>query len=159
MKKITLIALLAFSGAAFAQGSANATANSAAEIVEPITIQNVRNLNFGRIIGGSAGGGIVSVSATETATRNINTELSAPGGTISSAKFTITASDNTYSIAIDATDLTAEGLTTMPFSPTPSITESTSGDQTLFVGGDLTVGATQESGTYAGEVKVTVSYE
>ena len=158
MKKITLIAMMAFTGATFAQGTANATATSAAEIVEPITIVKARDLNFGRIIGGSAGGGTVTIAATDAGDRTIDTDLSAPGGTITSAKFTITASDNAYGIVLESSDLTASGLTTMSFTPTPSITETTSGDKTLYVGGDLTVGTTQEAGTYQGDIKVTVNY-
>lgn len=160
MKKITLLACILFTGISFAQGKADATATTAAEIVEPIKIEKDRDLNFGRIIGGTAGGGTVTIDATDTGDRTIDSDLNAPGGTINSAKFTITASDNAYGIDLDATDLTATGLTTMPFNPAPSITDATTtGDQTLYVGGALTVGVDQEAGTYGGTVKVTVTYE
>ncbi|WP_282018796.1 DUF4402 domain-containing protein [Salegentibacter mishustinae] len=159
MKKITFILLALISGTAFAQNTAEQTAETFAEIVEPLKIEQSRNLNFGRIIGGSAGGGTVSIASDDTGARTIDDDLKAPGGTISSAKFTITASGYSYTISMEDDDLTSDGLTTMTFVPKNNLGEDSSGDQTLYVGGDLTVGTNQESGNYTGTVKVTVSYE
>jgi hypothetical protein len=161
MKKITLLIMFAISAISFAQNNANATAATAAEIVEPITITQKEDLYFGRIIGGSAGGGTVSIEASAAGTRSIPTLLDAPGGTIQAAKFEITASGYSYSIALEDTELTATGKTDMPFTPIHSLgtVNTASDDLTLYVGGNLTVNATQQAGVYSGTVKVTVQYQ
>ncbi|GHA31114.1 hypothetical protein GCM10007103_10820 [Salinimicrobium marinum] len=59
-----------------------------------------------------------------------------------------------------ATDLASDAGTAMALVPKSSFTDNkSSGDQTLYVGGTLTVGATQNAGLYEGTVEVTVSYE
>jgi spore coat protein U-like protein len=161
MKKITLLFMFVLSAISFAQNNANATALTAAEIVEPLTISKSQDLNFGRIIGGSAGGGTVSIAASEAATRTIPDALNAPSGTITAAKFDITASKYSYTIGLEDTELNGTDLTEMLFTPKHSLglVNSSTGNLTLYVGGDLTVGATQEAGVYSGTVKVTVQYE
>ena len=158
MKKITFALFALIAGTSFAQNSANAEASTFAEIVEPLKIVKNNDLDFGRIIGGTAGGGTVTISAEDGATRTIGAALDAPGGNIQAAEFSITSSDYTYGITMTNTDLTATGLTNMEFSPVSSLGSSSTGDKTLYVGGALTVGSDQEAGEYEGTVTVTVSY-
>ncbi|HSM62882.1 MAG TPA: DUF4402 domain-containing protein, partial [Gillisia sp.] len=91
MKKITFILFALIAGTTFAQNTANDAAITTAEIVSPLSITKNRALNFGRIIGGTAGGGTVTIAATDAGARTIPDALDAPLGTVSSAKFTITA--------------------------------------------------------------------
>ena len=159
MKKITFILIALISGSAFAQSSANAAANTAAEIVEPLTITKSKDLNFGRIVG-STSGGVVTIANTSVGARTAtSTTLLAPGGTSSSAQFDVTASGYTYTITMTDTDLThTDGTTVMGLAPDNSIGGSSSGDQTIYVGGDLSVGTNQKPGTYTGTVTLTVQY-
>lgn len=162
MKKITFILIALISGTTFAQ-SAKAKATTFAEIVEPLTITKTGNLDFGRIIG-TAAGGTVTVNSDNTNTRSVSdAALTAPGGTVSSASFDITASDYNYSTTFVATvlkDQNSGGGADMVFTPKGSLTDDKgSGDITLYVGGDLAVGADQKAGNYAGSVEVTVTYE
>ncbi|MCF4101537.1 DUF4402 domain-containing protein [Gillisia sp. M10.2A] len=159
MKKITFALFALIAGTSFAQNSANAEAATFAEIVEPLTIEKDQDLNFGRIIGGSAGGGTVSISAEDAATRTIDDALNAPGGTIQAAKFTITGSDYNYGIKIEGSDLESGESTAMKYTPDSNLSSSEKGDQTLYVGGDLVVGTNQDAGNYEGTVTVTVTYE
>ncbi len=164
MKKITFILLALISGTAFAQqNKAKGTAEVIATIAQPLTITSEGNLDFATIASPEEAADVVLSPAN---VRTIPTGLSVPANTttsvptITSAKFSITASDYTYSLDITDTDLSATGLTTMELTPKPSISETTTtGDQTLYIGGDLVVGTTQEAGTYGGTVKVTVTYE
>ena len=157
MKKITFILLALISGTAFAQSNeAFDEASALAEIVEPLTIKNTRDLSFGRVVGAA---GVVTIDATSAGLRSENS-IAAPGGVTSSAEFAITSSDYFYSVTVDPTDLQHNVNTNekMALTAVPSFTGN-SGDQTLFVGGTLTVNANQEAGLYTGSVKVTVAYE
>jgi len=93
MKKsfILAIALLAFAGSAFAQGSASTTGTASAWTIRPVAITNCGDLAFGNIIG-SANGGTVSISNTGVVTYNTAGDLK-PGtqtGTTSAACFCAT---------------------------------------------------------------------
>ncbi len=157
MKKITFIVFALIAGTAFAQ-DADATAITSAEIVEALSITKDRDLNFGQIIAGN-GAETVTIAATSAGLRSISTAANAPGVTPTSAQFTITASDYNYSISMTDTNLSGTDLTTMVLTPLSSLGTSSSGDKTLYVGGDLAVNASQEVGSYSGEIVVTVSYE
>lgn len=159
MKKITFILFALITGSVFAQNTANVNASSFAEIVEPLTITKTRNLNFGKIIG-SAAGGTITIASTSAGTRTAtNTALEAPGGTVTSAQFDVTASDYSYNIAMSDTDLThTDGTTKMTLTPSNNLGGSSSGDKTIYVGGDLVVGTSQKAGDYSGTVTVTVTY-
>ena len=165
MKKISFFLLTLLTGTAFAQSSASADAAVNAEIVSPISITNVSALNFGRIIGTTAGGD-VTIAATSAGTRTSTaTDLLAPSGTVNAAKFQVTASDSyTYKITIPDIDLTgATTSETMGVTFTNSLGSTgltgTGSAEDLYLGGTLTVGANQSEDTYSGTVTVTVAYE
>ncbi|PRX49846.1 DUF4402 domain-containing protein [Salegentibacter salegens] len=162
MKKITFILLVSLiSGTAFAQSSAEGTATVNAEIVSPIEINDGTDLDFGRIIGSSAGGSVtVSTDGDRTATTN---DLLAPSTTVQAASFTVKAAEAyKYSITIPGIGLTGAG-DDMPVTFESSLGNEnvvgTGADQTLTVGGALTVNALQAEGEYSGTVTVTVAYE
>ncbi len=160
MKKITFILFALIAGTTFAQ-SADGTATVNAEIVSPITISNSSSiLDFGNIATPDADTDIVvSTAGTRTAVAGITI----PGGTVSAATFTVkAASGYGYSISIPGIDLIRTGEADMPVSFTSSLGETNTGtgaDQTLNVGGTLTVGASQGAGAYTGTATVTVAYE
>ncbi|TDN85912.1 uncharacterized protein DUF4402 [Salegentibacter sp. 24] len=168
MKKITFILLLSLiSASGFAQSAneAKGTADVFAEIVTPISIDNGTAMNFGSIV--AAEGGKVRVNTEGTRTfSNTNMEvISAEAVTAASFKV-IAATDYSYNIAIPSTVLTGTTGTDMPVSFTQDLEGQTDGtatgtgiEQTLKVGGLLTVASGQSAGSYEGEVTVTVAYE
>jgi len=159
MKRIALLAMLFVSAFGYSQESSNATAITNAVIVSPLKVVKTNDLNFGKIIG-SAAGGNVSIAADAAGTRTIDADMNAPTTNNQAASFDITGGDETYTITLDASDLTADGQTNMALTPVTNLSGTTSsGTQTIYVGGTLAVNPDQGVATYAGNVKVTVSYE
>ena len=162
MKKITFILLALISGTVFAQSDeATGTANAAAEIISPIKISDGTDLDFGRIIGNSAGGTITITTAGARTTDN--DDLLAPSTTLQAASFEVTAANTyNYSVTIPGINLTGAG-DAMPVSFESSLGNSgvvgTGAVQTLNVGGELTVNGGQAEGNYTGTISVTVAYE
>ncbi|HTF30828.1 MAG TPA: DUF4402 domain-containing protein [Flavitalea sp.] len=160
--------------------SANATANASAQIVSAISIGSTRNLHFGSISPG-ASGGTVQVAATLLSARTLfGANLTATAGAVTSAIFTVTGDGAaTYAITrvpVAATSLVlTSGLNTMNAllvvstaagagveTPTGTISGATGtdGTQIIYVGGTLTVGASQAAGLYTnpGGISLTVNY-
>jgi len=162
MKKITFILFALITGTTFAQpnnGTDNAKATATADVVSVIKIVKDVDLNFGKIITGTAGDVVIATTGTRTGTADIVTST-----TTTAAKFSITAEqDYTYSMGIAGTDLTGPSGSNdigVTYNPTLSASGNTGGTDTeLLIGGTLTVVATQAVGAYAGEVVVTVAYE
>jgi hypothetical protein len=148
-----------------------AASNSSATVIVPIEISKSADLVFGKFAPG--GGGVVTV-ATDGARTTTGPILSISGSTPTAAKFDV-AGDNssTYGITWSGaavltdsvstetmalskiSDLTAAGATTGEVS---SGTLNGSGAQSIYLGGELTVGVAQPDGTYIGDVTATVEY-
>ena len=159
----------------------NATADAEAKIVSAITIQNSRMLNFGSISPGASGGS-VEVAATLASARTLTgANLTATNGATTSATFTVTGDGGaTYAITrlplanadLVLTNATSDQMTARLTvstanaggveSATGTISGSTGTDGTevIYVGGVLTVGASQPAGTYTnnGGISLTVNY-
>lgn len=166
MKKITFLLFALIAGTSFGQTSAtdSGTATVNAEIVSPISITPVgSNLDFGRIIGNTAGG-TVTVSTAGLRTSD-NSDLLAPTAenTIQAALFQVTAATTyKYSVTIDDITLTGSGdpmAVTFTSSLGNENVVGTGAPQDLTVGGALAVNASQEEGKYSGTVTVVVAYE
>lgn len=168
MKKITFILFALIAGTAFAQETATKTATVNAEIVMPISMENTRGLNFGRLIGtvGSA-----TIATTATGERTGDADVLAASGNGSTAPqsgvFAINAADNyTYSITLDAPEtlqIGSEGATLdVTFKHNLAATGNAGSGTTdipLYLGGTVTLVAQQAEGDYSGTVGVTVAYE
>jgi spore coat protein U-like protein len=162
------VAVLALAGAADAM-AATATASSTSTVITPIAITKAADLSFGSI---AAGGTAGTVTVSPNGTRNVTGGTVAAGGTITAAQFNVTGqSGQTYSIDFTGTSTTlTSGSDTMAFSTISDVSASTitsgnvsagtltGGAQTIYVGGALTVGATQPAGTYSGTISVAVNY-
>ncbi|WP_324719105.1 DUF4402 domain-containing protein [Salinimicrobium sp. HB62] len=164
MKKITFVLIALFTGTAFGQEEANATANVNAEIVSPITIvSDGTALDFGTINGTATGGDVsVDINGNRTFTNTAMKVTSAV--TPSAATFKITAANEyLYSISIPDITLTGDGSPmNVSFVHNRNSTTGKTGSgsqQPLYVGGTLTVNDNQTAGSYTGEVEVTVAYE
>lgn len=169
--KTIVVTAIALSAATFAANSYAAadTATGTATVIVPIAIAKATDIAFGNFTAG--GGGTVIVSTSNARTKTGTVILSTIGSTPTAAKFNVTgAGAATYGITYtpDATlasgvnsmalaicsDLTAAGTTT----GTVATGTLTAGAQSIYVGGTLTVGATQVAGAYTGNVIVTVEY-
>ena len=160
MKKITFILFALITGTTFAQnGTANETATATADVVSVISIVKDFDLNFGKVITGTAGTVIIGQDGTRSTSSTADYVTSTA---TKAAKFTITAEQGyTYSIGLVNTTLTGAG-DPMSFTLDPSLSAAGNAgnvDKELFIGGTLTVASTQAVGAYAGEVVVTVAYE
>jgi hypothetical protein len=155
----TVLALMMLAGSAAAQ-SATITAN--ATVLQPLTVTNARNLDFGNVYPGinkaiahtAATSGKFSVSGVASAQVNISftlpTDLSSGGNTLPIG--TWTGCHNT----VDAT----AGCTT--FTPSTSNTTTNlaavTGALYVFVGGTVSPGGTQAQGSYTANVTMTAAY-
>ncbi len=170
MKKTTLIALTALAaiallvpaGSAMAQNSATASATATATIITPITLTNTVDLQFGNVVASpTAGTIVVDVAGARTWTGGATGISGLP---VSAAAFTVGGGANrTFTITLPASTTITNGTNNMTVDTfTSSLGASSALDGTgaaaLAVGGRLTVGANQDTGTYTGTFSVTVAY-
>jgi spore coat protein U-like protein len=169
--KLALIASIAMLGAASAPSFAanSTTASASATVLTPINVSKSTDLNFGKFIATAVG----SVTVSTSGARTFSGVTLATGITPTAASFSITGEPNaTYTIDTTGTSTSlTNGANTMPLAiytdltggnatsgTVASGTLSAGGAQTLYVGGQLTVGATQVAGAYTGTIAVAVNY-
>ena len=161
MKTFTFLLLSMLCLNSYAQSSASGTATVNAEIVSPISITSSGSLDFGKIAqDGTAGDVIIDAEGSSRTFDNTNMEIST--STFSVPTFAVSrASGMTYGVTTAGDVLENAGGDTMTLSNITTSLTSTSGlaDASFTVGGTLEVGANQATGTYNGEVTVTVTYE
>lgn len=170
MKKVTIILtgviLMSIASLSVKAQSQTATdqATASATIVTPITIDNNSPLAFG-LLSPTATAGTVVLTAAET-TERTSTNVTLLGTLpFSSAQYIITGETGAlYGINVPATiTLSATGgysmdITTSKSKPTTG-NQMTAGNNYLYVGGSLAVGASQHPGAYSATYDVTVTYE
>ena len=171
MKKILVLIVLfsGFAASSFAQNT-TASASGKAVILAPISITKIpgADLDFGDIaLNSTSPGGTVVITPSATPTRTAPLGgVSFPSiGTFSAAGFTVGGDGNsTFAIGlpVSAVQLDGPSSSTMfisAFTSDPDGTGTLSGGtKDLYVGGTLTVGATQTLGAYTGSFDVTVNY-
>ncbi len=174
MKKLILplifsLLFIGFSLNIYALDPDPVTATATAELVEALSAEEVDQLNFGKFIAGTSGGTItVDGTATGTVTTT-NTVATIGGGAPSSASFDISglASQNvSVSLPADGSvnlthESTSDVMNVSSFSVSAStLTLSSTGDATVYVGATLTVPASGVSvGVYSGTYTVTFAYQ
>lgn len=170
MKKTTLIALTALAaiamlvpaGSAMAQSSSSASATATATIITPILLTNTAALQFGNVVASTTAGTIVvAADATRTWTGGATGISGLP---VTAAAFGVTGGANrTFTISLPASATITSGSNSMTVDtftssiPSPSALNG-SGAASFNVGGTLTVGASQATGSYTGTFSVTVAY-
>ena len=151
--------------------AAIATSTATSTVITPIAITAPVVLSFGRFAHGAGGSVTISNSGIRTSTGVV---LSNSSGVETAARFDVTGDgSSTYGITHSGVTVLSDSASTpntMALSKTSDLTGSnvttgnvssgtlSSGVQSIFVGGTLTVGATQAAGTYTGAVTVTVEY-
>lgn len=146
------------------------TTTATATVITPIAITKAADLVFGSFARGGGGTVTVSTSGARTASGTI---LSTVGSTPTAAQFDVTGEGaSTYSIAWSGVSVLTDSVSTetMALSKISDLTAGnaisgevtdgtlTAGAQSIYLGGVLTVGATQAAGVYTGNVTVTVEY-
>lgn len=166
------LALMASGHALAAPGNAQTVTGSAnASVVEPIGIQNVADLRFGRIMQPSAAGTVsISTAGAVTETGGVVGQTNTPqlAGNRGPGAFAIFGDPNRFFAIFPVASTTiSNGTASMTvdqfnFSTTNTffifgILDAT-GYAPLISGGRLNVGANQQTGTYSGTYDVTVLY-
>lgn len=151
--------------------AAGASGTASAKVVEALVIAGQTPLHFG-IINSASGTGSLTVSPQNTLTVQGNITVPTTGkNSFQHAVVDITGSPNTsYHIHLpDQLQFTKEGSASVSGVTTLNVTDFTSysinagqldntGNDTIYVGGTLMVPSTTASGSYSGEVPVTLSY-
>ncbi|MFG6433600.1 DUF4402 domain-containing protein [Roseateles sp. LYH14W] len=172
---VSALVLLGATGIRAVQAADNATASATAVVLQPIAVAKFADLVFGNVV---AGNGVVTLATNGARTRSGTTAL--PTGVAGvAARFDVTGTGNN-TFAIDytgsSTELDDGGGNTMAVDwITEALTSTTASGKTdettdaatgtlssgaayVFVGGKLTVGASQAAATYTGTIQVTVAY-
>ena len=165
--RLAVLALaIAGSGSAMA---ATTTASATGTIISPINITKAVDLVFGNLAP-SAAAGTVTLTPGGGLTADANVTIIA-GVAPAAARFDVSGQAGLgYSISVTGGPLTSGG-NSMTFTPVSDLTGGTitsgnvtagvlsaGGTQSIFVGGVLSVGATQAPGSYTGTITALVNY-
>jgi Domain of unknown function (DUF4402) len=166
MKNLILVAILLLTVSVLSFGQVTVTASTSVNIVAPIGMTLVTNMNFGNVAtSGLVGTVILSPAGARTAGTGVT--FPAATGTVTAASFAVTGSGTfTYVITLPASDVVLTGGPTAnvkvnTFVSNPSGTGAlTAGAQTLLVGATLNLPASTLAGAYsnASDLAVTVNY-
>ena len=159
-KKLLLIAGVAITSVGISTSvvAAQATGSATANVIAPIGITNTSALQFGEIIGGTAGTVVVTPLGAA-----VGGSLPS-AGTPSAGTFDITGEGNrTFSIAIAKVSELVNGTDNLvigTFTNTADGATGTlaSGTLTLGVGATITLDGSEPAGTYTGTYTVDVDY-
>lgn len=165
--------VLGGSGLAVNAYAAAATSTATSTVIAPIGITAPVVLSFGKFAPGAGGSVTISNSGARTGAGVI---LSSTASTQTAARFDVTGEgSSTYAITHSGVTVlsgptVATVVQTMALAKTSDLTGAnvttgnvatgtlTTGAQSIYVGGTLTVSATQAAGDYTGAVTVTVEY-
>lgn len=166
---LSVAALGVFSGAQALADTDSVTVD--AEVIQPITLTAVDNMNFGTFAASDNAGTVVLTTDNQRSSTNVmlsgigvSAVASFTVGGEGSANYTITLPDTVA--LVGPTDSSDMGLNVFSrfaldnaIDPDTSGTLTTEGAETFYLGGTLQVGATQAPGSYAGTIEVSVAYD
>jgi Mat/Ecp fimbriae major subunit len=140
--------------------AATATGTAKVEILVPVQLSTVADLDFG-LVAASGAAGTVTLPVTSN-TRSCSANVVCVG-TASRGSFQVTNASNGQVIQLSATNATLTGPGTSMVVTTAlsnaSITFNSASLQTVNVGGTLAVGVNQAAGNYTGSFTVTAQYQ
>jgi len=142
--------------------AATETVGADAEIIPAVTLGTPTDIDFGTIAADATGGSAV-VAASSGATTTCAT-LTCIGSSNPGSIVVTSEADQTVSVSFAATgtvELSTGGATPSTMTMTPSLSQTSftsTGTDTIYVGGTLAVGANQAAGTYNGTFDVNVDY-
>jgi hypothetical protein len=157
--------LLASPAGAQSVGTTGPKATASVNVMKPLQLTTVRNLQFGTVLVGSFTG-TQSVSVTPSGRTCGSGAGLTCSGVFSTAQFRVTGSNNQTAQVSSATPtinlISATGATLVMTPSLPdSVSFSNSGNQgVLFeVGGTLTFNSAMADGLYTGTLEIQVSYQ
>lgn len=171
--RLAIAAALAGAATSTAAQATNQPGTVNAVVVRPNTLVKTDDLDFGSLIGGTAGGTVTINPVTNARTTTGGVTPAGSGahraafqGTGGILFITVTGSNSvtltrTGGGAAPMTATLTRAMTTSGGGITllgPSVTLLPSGVQTYYVGGTLTVPANQPPGDYSGTFQLTVNY-
>lgn len=146
-------------GVATPAAAQTATGDVSVRILQAITVSKTADLNFGRVVAGTAAGSVV---VAEDGTRTCAAALRCLGSTTGAAFAVTGTAGETVTVAIDTPSIQltsgANRMTVALSTQTRTMTLS-AGNNAFRVGGALSVGANQAAGTYTGQFTVSVNYQ
>ena len=156
--------LCAVVGAAPA-GAATQVAQVNANVVKPLTITWIQDLDLGTVVLGSGTWSGATISLSRAGVRTCASANVTCTGATAVAKYNVTGS-NKMTVRISAPNVTlvnqsdaSRTLTLVPDSPgTVMLTSSGAPGTTFPIGGSITVDSTTTGGLYRGTFNVTVDY-
>jgi Mat/Ecp fimbriae major subunit len=159
---------LALAGAVIATGmvsnaayAATEQANATVDVLAAVQINVIDTLDFGVVAASAAGGTVTIGTGSNTPTASGVTAIS--GG--SRGSFQVTQATNGETIALSASNPTplTSGANSIVLSglalSTNSIVFNSASLQTVYVGGTISLGASQPAGNYTGTFDVTADYQ
>lgn len=143
--------------------AATVTASVDVQISTNIAVSAATGMTFGDLTAGPSGGAVVmDTDGKRTATGSVELNSASPS---SPATFNISGTPNsTYSVllpdSVTLSDGGANQITVSNFLSNPDASGqlSSSGEQSVSIGGTLSIGANQGFGDYAGSMQVTINY-
>jgi hypothetical protein len=159
LKAVIAGSLLASLGmGATAAHAATASATAKARILRQVTVTNTSDLQFGTIVSSPTA---AKVTVSTTGTRTCGTGLVC-SGTATAAAFGVTGtSGQVVTVSVPATVTLSSGSNSMSSTLNASASTLTlaANAGSFTVGGELSVGASQADGDYAGTFTATVDYQ
>lgn len=162
---LSALALLASPACAQSGGAASQRATASVNVLKPLQLTTIRNLQFGTILIGNFSG-TQNVSVTSSGRTCGSGGGLTCSGVFSTAQFRVTGSNNqtaSISSATSTVTLTNANGSTLIMTPSlpGSVSFNNSGNQgVLFdVGGTLAFTPTMEDGIYTGTLEIRVAYQ
>jgi spore coat protein U-like protein len=163
MRRFLLLAPLALSIALAASpaGAASTTAATSVNVIKPVVLSKLQDLDFGTLTFSSfTGTRTVSLSRVGTITCAVDIVCS---GATKAARFNVQGTNNKVVLITVTGGSLSNGTETIPFTPDApnSITLTSSGvpGNNFEVGGSINVEGTLVGGVYAGTITVTTNYQ
>jgi len=150
-----------------AQGMAIATAETSGNVIVPLTIDKIQDLQFGNIVPTAVAGTVIIAPIGDRSVTGGVLIFSNATGNPHQAQFVVHGEPNaTYSIDVPAEAFMVTSgenemqVSTFTTAPTPTGTLNGEGSQTLDVGATLNVNLNQAPGLYtnANALSITVAY-
>jgi hypothetical protein len=155
-------ALVALAATATPASAATVTAAASVNVVKPLLLSKLNDLNFGTVTFNSGSSGTATVTISQAGVVSCPTGAVCTGS-VAAAGFNLQGTNKmTALITVPATSL-SNGIDTITFTPTApsSIYLPNSGQPgvNFYVGGSIAIGAANAGGTYTGTIAVTADYQ
>jgi hypothetical protein len=170
MKKVLIaagaVSALAFTSAPALAVSPTTQATATARIVQPLTLDSVRNLDLGTIVLSGTGPYTDTIGITQAGAFSCGADVTC-SGTTQTAQYTATGTQGqTLTIngsaqinLVNGTQTSPDLLLTVDYPAAGSVVLDSAGTVTFDIGGSIDVSDTTADGVYSGTFDVTADYQ